>query len=63
MRDAELARGEVLVDAVDLLEGERAALALLGELLHLRPARAHERELGRHEEPVQEHEEDDREEQ
>ena len=41
----------------------RAAVALVGQLLEPRPARADERELGRDEEPVRQDEEDDRDEQ
>ena len=61
--DPELARGERLVDLVELLEdllGTR--LTLLGERLDPARATAHERELGRDEEPVEDHEQNQEEE-
>jgi hypothetical protein len=53
-RDAELARGQVFVDPVDLLEHERgAAAAIVAELLDASLRGAHQRELRGHEESVQ----------
>ena len=63
-RDAELAGREVLAEVVELLDDEaRAPVTLLGELLQLGAAGAHERELGRDEEAVGEDQHDDRAEQ
>jgi hypothetical protein len=53
-RDPQLARGQVFVDALDLLEDERGTSAsLVAELLDPSLRRAHERELGGDEDAVQ----------
>ena len=62
--DAELARGQVLADVVELAQdAARAGVALGGQLLELRAPRADEGELPGHEEPVGENQDDDRDQQ